>query len=332
MKHTDYKALLCLSACGELEGDEFLQLEEHLQSCTECRTELLQMKKVQALTRGAQIGITDAMLSESRNRLHAELVKRQQNVPLGERMWEIITGALVPNYKIAFGGIAMAAFGIMIGYALFSPSRSGDQAAFMRDTSLVRYDNPVAGADQAPAKESMRTENIRIIHADEGDGVVEFVFDAVTPVHVSGKISDKNVQSVLAHALVDEDNPGVRLRAMSVISSQADHASGIDAEVKTALLKALKTDDNPAVRSQAVTALQPFSHDAQIQRALAYALVHDKNSGVRIAAINAIAAASVSGKPIDKAVLNDLKERSQHDNNIFIRNQSRNILEETSQL
>jgi hypothetical protein len=337
MKHTYYQELLCLRACGELDADDLRTLEEHLAGCAECRAEQSQMMQIASVARTASVAVSDELLREARRELHAELLKlnakKQRSIGVMDFIGEMFARFMKPAYGVGFVAIAMTAFGVLIGYALFSPSREAGQQALLQDTSNVRTaEQNAPPEDQALAKGATRAENIRILHADEANGIIEFVYESVTPVHVSGKMRDKNVQRVLARALVEEENPGVRLRAMDVIASQSGHDAGADAEIRPALLKALKTDENPAVRSQAVSALERFPIDAQVQKALVYALRHDKNPGVRIAAVNALASASVSGSRIDRDVLNDLRHTAQYDDNIFIRNQSRNVLQEASQL
>ncbi|HLP16327.1 MAG TPA: HEAT repeat domain-containing protein [Bacteroidota bacterium] len=336
MNHAYYEDLVCLSAIGELEDGDRATLEEHLRSCERCRTELRELQQMQSLVRSAPIEITDAMLREARAGLHAELVKLASRRPMTERIAEAIGDFFAPKYRIAFGAVAMTVLGIVIGHGLFAPSQAqrDEQAMVLHDTSAVIYRAELPASDARPdGQGGTRAENFRILHANERDGIVEFIYDSVTPVRVSGSIRDKHIQRVLASALVDDQNPGVRLKAMNVIMmSQTDQAPEIDGGIKAALVTALKTDENPAVRRQAVVALQQFSHDASVQRALSYALLHDKNAGVRIAAINTLAAASVGGRTIDKAVLNDLRQTALRDNNVFIRNQSRNVLEEASQL
>ena len=75
---------------------------------------------------------------------------------------------------------------------------------------------------------------------------------AVTPMHVRGNINDGNEQKVLARALVNEENAGVRLQTVNAIASHAPEQKNLDPEVKTALISALKGDQNPGVRQEAL--------------------------------------------------------------------------------
>ncbi len=161
--------------------------------------------------------------------------------------------------------------------------------------------------------------------------MVEFTFDAITPMHVRGNINDQKVQKVLARALVSDDNAGVRLQTVNAIGAQGTGNKGFDSEVKAALISALKGDDNPGVRQQALRVLLRQTLDNEIKQALMYTLMHDKNSGLRIAAINGLAAASVEGHCFDPDILSVLKQEINSDKNNYVRRQAQTVIEEVSQ-
>jgi HEAT repeat protein len=100
--------------------------------------------------------------------------------------------------------------------------------------------------------------------------------------------------------------------------------------VKAALISALKGDQNPGVRQEALRVLLRYPLDMEVKQALLYALMHDKNSGNRIAAINGLASASMEGHPIDQDVLNILKQKTESDNNNYVRRQARTIIREVA--
>ncbi|MGE5315787.1 MAG: HEAT repeat domain-containing protein [Acidobacteriota bacterium] len=343
MNHTHYKELLALSLSDELEGDGAAELAGHLRLCEECRIELGRMKQALKLAHQARFEVTDELLRQAREALHAELQagaaqerKKGNALRFVRSLKELV---LLPSVRTAYAGAAMLCLGIAIGYALFAPGSTHEEAgglsAVPGDTSAAQSIAPSHGGGTAgpvAMKEPTRAEHIRMLRTNGADGTIEFVFDAVTPMHVSGRADDGTIRRLLARALVDEGNAGVRLRALNAIRSQTEAGADIDPETKAALLSALRNDDNPAVRRQAIDALQPFVADRPVQRALCFALLNDKNAGVRIAAVNAIASASVDGKTLDRSVLAALEAKAQYDKNIFIRNQSRNVLEEVSQL
>ena len=139
------------------------------------------------------------------------------------------------------------------------------------------------------------------------------------------------MQKVLAHALVNDENPGVRLRSVSAFSTQIQKLKMPDREVKAALILALKTDGNPAVRKEALKTLQGFPFDEEIKQVFLHVLMRDNNPALRIAAINSLDSARVQGQGTDKDFLEVLKERMQSDENNYIRIRAKSVLEEIKQ-
>ena len=155
---------------------------------------------------------------------------------------------------------------------------------------------------------------------------MEFSFEAVSPVHVKGNINDERVQKVLAHALVNDQNPGVRLRTVNAIASQGERLRIPDREIRAALILAVKTDENPGVRKEALKTLRSFPFDEEIKQAFLYVLMKDKNPALRIEAINSLDSART--RVVDKELMDVLTQRMQSDENSYVRIRAKAVLEE----
>ena len=328
MRHAQFKEWLHLSVIDELDGDAKELLQEHLSGCAECRAELKELGKFRSVIAGnPPVEVSGRLLQEARRQLHSSLLEYR----LKKSVWDGIVGSvrdlLVREYKTALGGITMAALGILIGYAVFSRPQM-EMKAIPLETPAVEQAVLSGNAAESFTQGNTRTSDLHLIDAGGKDGSVEFTFDAVTPVHVRGNINDEKVQKVLARALVNEENPGVRLQTVNAISSQSSGQKNLDPEVKAALLSALKGDANPGVRQEALRVLLRQPLDDDIKQALVYTLTHDKNSGMRIAAINGLAAASVDGHRFDPDILGIIKKKMASDNNNYVRRQARTVMEE----
>jgi hypothetical protein len=319
MNHDQYKESLQLLMYDELTVDEHAILDQHLNRCGECREELEELKRFHALLlQAGPVTPDERLLSDARRELRATL--QHSRPSLWNRATDFVTDFILPNYKVALGGLAMVGVGVLLGRQVLGPAQ-------------LTPDVPAPSAEKVSTflEGETRIANVRFVSSDASGGEVEFTFDAVSPVHIKGNINDDRVQKVLAHALVNDQNPGVRLRSASAFSTQVQKLKFADKEVKAALILALKTDENPGVRKEALKALLSFPFDEEVKQAFLYVLMRDKNPALRIAAINSLDSARVQGQPRDKDLLEVLKQRMQSDDNNYVRIRSRAVLEEVKQ-
>ena len=324
MNHEQYKELLQLSLYDELDRDEAHTLEKHLAVCKDCRSELEELKNLHsALAQHRPPEVTEQLLQETRQELRVALRNERVRQSGWEKLAERARDLILPQYKIAFGAVATLAVGILLGYLVFAPS----------STQRVHEQPPLQVARETPQglKESTRITNVRFINSDVSSGEVEFMFEAVKPVRMEGSVNDPEIQKVLAYALLNDQNPGVRLRSVDAIGSEQLKQPAIEGEIKEALIAALKSDENPGVRKEALAVLQKFPFDDETKRVFLDVLIHDNNSGLRIAAINALEAARGESRHLDQEVLNVLKEKMRSDENNYIRLRARAVVEEMKQ-
>lgn len=327
MKHTQFKEWLQLSMIDELKDDERALLELHLKECSECRAELKEMEQFHSLiVRHDSIEVSDTLLQEARQQLRTALLEIRLKRLFWRDAFDSIREFVFREHRFAFGGFAMATLGVFIGYIVFVPPRNAAEKTPLQEPRVVQEAVHAEGNRESFVQEETRTSNLQFIDSDAGDGVIEFTFDAVTPMRVRGNVNDDKVQKVLARALTNEENDGVRLRTVNAIASQVQH----DPEVKAALISALKTDLNPCVRQEAIRVLLRYPLDKEVKQALMYTLSHDRNSGNRIAAINGLATASMEGHRMDQDVLKLLKQKTESDNNNYVRRQARTVIQEVA--
>jgi hypothetical protein len=289
-------------------------LEQHLGECDECSTELDDMRKLHVLvSRGEMVGVDDQLLAEARHQLRAALRIERSRQTLWNRISDRMSAfsTLLPsrNWGLALGSIAMVGCGILIGRLVFPPSSPGEGS-------------PLADSD-------LKISNVRFLNPDTNEDELEFSFEAVKPMRVKGTIHDERIQKVLTYALLNEQNPGVRLRAINTMAGPSTRTP--DREMKAALIIALRSDDNAGVRKEALVALRKFPFDAEVRDALLDALMHDKNPGIRIAAINGLDSARTLGPGSDQSILDVLKQKVNSDDNNYIRLRAKTVLQEVKE-
>ncbi|MEX2189962.1 MAG: HEAT repeat domain-containing protein [Bacteroidota bacterium] len=325
MNHELYKSWLHLLALDELEPADREALDVHLAGCTECRSELEQLRKFRDAVAGQRFTITDSLLQEARQELRAVLRIERSRVPFWSGIMARVDDVLAPWAKVSVAGAAMVTTGFFAGYLAFSGDPSAGGGIALKE----------AGDGTDIIRGEARITNVRFDDPDASDGEIEFSFDAVSPVRVKGSPNDPGIQSVLTRALITEENPGVRLRTVSAITSQIQINTGApdeaDNDVKRALVDAMKYDDNPGVRKEALRALAKFPFDELIKEGLLYVLSKDKSEGLRVDAINSLGAVRSQITASDDRLLDILQKRVEFDNNRYVRTRARAVLEEVKQ-
>jgi hypothetical protein len=301
--------MLLLYLYDELSVEERRAVEAMLSQSEEYRAELEDLKKLhRTLAEYKPVKAVEHILADARNELRMAIREERSRVSWTERLSEFVADSVFVQYKLAFGSVATIALGFLLGYAVFSTHTPGTSPLFQQ-----------ASASSTVDQSEPQFVNVRFVNQDDGSGTVELTCDAVTPIHVKGSINDPRITTILARALVNERNPGVRLKTVSTISEQTRIMLSTEKEVKSSLIAVLKYDQNPGVRKEALKALQKFPVDDDIVEAILYVLKNEKNTGMRIAAINFLDFSKLSGQSVDQDLLDMLKERMQSDENNYIR-------------
>ena len=308
MFHRRYQVLLPLRVAGGLSARESVMLDRHLRSCAACRKELDEIRHLQAIMASvAKEGSAAPSLSNTRSRVARDLREgRALRPPVRPERFRRIP-IVTPFVMYAGAGIAVLAIGFFGGRLVGLREAGGD---------------PWGGA--APEIRVMQV----LARGSEKD-TVAITYEQVRTVQLRGTLDDPEVTHVLARALVNGDNAGVRLRALEAVSS-TEHPSR-EREVKTALVLALTSDANDGVRRQALDALVHMPPDVQVRDALLQVLLHDNNPGLRIAAINALDSLRSNIRMTDESTRSSLRRLVTGDDNIYVQVKARSLLEERIQ-
>lgn len=307
MSHQEYREMLLLFLYEELSEDQNTLLKSHLEVCPDCRSELQALKKLHTVFAKRRSEPSDQLLQDARQQLRAALRIERSRPTLGDRVRDWF-----PVFRYALAAAAVLAIGIFLGRVVFVPRAPIEQVGkgtTLQPNALIDRGNP-------------GFTNIHFLDADAGDGRVEFTFDMVTPVKVNGDVSNPEVQKVLSYAILNDQNPGIRLRAVNTLSENEK----ADPKLKAALIQVIKSDQNDGVRKEALLLLQKYPVDDQMKDAFLYVLQHDANPMLRIEAIK-----SLQPKNEDKEVQTVLKEKMESDENSYIRDKAKRLLQQANQ-
>ena len=323
MNHQQYKERIELLYYDELTGRDRAKTEAHMRSCEECRTLFDELKKLHGvLAQYTPVEVNDRLLSDARVELQSALRDERRKQSWWERLAGVAAETIMPQYKVAFVGVATIATGFFLGYLTFRTTATQPVQSLPQVQTTNIQERPML-------PEEGQITNVKFLDSDARDGEVEFTFDAVLPMHLKGKVNDPQIQQALSYALLNEQNPGVRLRTVSAMASE--QAANRDEDVKHVLITALTSDDNVGVRKEALQALQRFPFDNEIKKSFMDVLVHDSNSAIRIAAINALDSSKSKGTAGNQDLLNILKDKMKSDNNEYIRIRAKAVLQEINQ-
>jgi hypothetical protein len=314
MTHKEYKELLVLSVYGELPAENENDLNQHLSGCSSCREELAELNLLHEMLDQDQLDSVDDILSQSRRQLFGTL-KAKANRP--SFMQRVRRAFLIVSYSVErrFSPETLAAAAVMLvvgfglGYLVFALT------------------SPAEGISLDPFSASgITVTSVSFQETDAAEGEVELSFQASKVFQVRGPVEDQKIQRLLAYALINEQNPGVRLRAVGTI--ERSRLLPAKAEIRTALISALKTDPNPAIRQQALTVLRKEPFDPEFRQALLHVLLFDDNMKLKIEAITAFESYILAGQQIDDNVVSVLRQQVEQDSNNYIRIRAKSVLEQ----
>lgn len=323
MNHERFKNLLQLAVADEISADEMSTLRDHLTECDACRSEFNELRQLMTvLGEGGVAEPSEQMLWETRRRLfetirqespaQSALPRTTQDVaptvsgPMAGRGSSLSPGGLthgwmnwLRGYRLAFSGATAIAIGVFIGYVSFG--RSGAQQTALSPVPTASHE-ALGNPDIA---------NVRFVNADAPGGEMEIHYDLVRSVRLRAGVNDEHMQRMLAYALLNEENAGVRLQAVNAFAASTPQAR--DNDVKVALIEALTTDPNPGVRRESLRVLQTLPFDTDIKNACLLVLTNDSNPGLRVASIGLLARATREGDLVGGEIYDELKSQLGND-------------------
>ena len=316
MNHNEFKKRILLSLFGELSDSEQSELETHLHSCRECRSELEKQKNILSLvSQGKKLEVDDNLILEARAQLRGAIRGERKQRNFIDESIRLFADFITVPYRASLSGLALLLVGFLIGYLFFGsstidPNMQTNQT--QNGFSLLENDITIT--------------NIRFIDSEPSDGEVEFTFEAVKPIHLKGEVNDPKIQGILTYAMLNERNPGARLNSINAMDSEG--SLKFDKDIKDALITVVMTDKNPGVRREALKLINKFPYDEEIKQAYIYVLTTDTSSGLRIEAINALLDASKKGLNLNQDELDLFRQKFGKDENPYIRYRTKTILQE----
>jgi hypothetical protein len=289
---------------NELADDARHELEQHIQRCKDCAVELAAQQEFQAQMNALPVEEpSPSFLTASRIRLQEALETAEQR-----RAWyhRLVFDPTAWLRQVRFSP-ALAAVLLIVGFG------GGLGTMYSTLSGKTPHTGPTA-----PAVQGASIGGITSIDRQPGSDSVKIHYDRILPEAVEGRVSDTNIQELLAYAARSNyNNPGVRLDSVDLLTSKPDNP-----EAREALTYALRYDSNPGVRLKALDGLGNYvKQDIRVRNAVMEALLNDSNLGVRSGALHAL-------EPVraDSSVRMALQQLAKEDPSDYIRTESQREL------
>jgi hypothetical protein len=285
---------LALLLYGELSFDREEALEQHLETCGECRAALERERALHAALDLTDVEPPAGLLAACRRDLFAQVESGRAAQSWKQRWFGWLGGWTGAAWLRPAGAVALLAVGFI-------------------SARLIPVSSTTAGSAGAPDVVATRVRYVE----PQANGRVQIVLEETRQRRVAGALNDERVRDLLMAAAQDPADPGLRVDSVELLTRQSQAA-----EVRTALLAALRGDPNPGVRLKALDALKPHAGDPAVRRVLSHVLLNDDNAGIRTQAVDLL----VQHREQDMVgVFQELMRREEND---YIRLRTQRVLRE----
>jgi len=200
-----------------------------------------------------------------------------------EKLGNLLFGNFRPVVQLGFTA-ALLLVGVIIGRQFFSAA-----TAPAPQIDLLGYLTPGKPITIPSGYLAPSVGNVQTISIDPVTKEVQVQYSIVNDIQVRGNVDNPLIRQALSYALYSEDQPSLRLRAVKALGeTYASTPSAQDEEITEALVHALENDANAGVRLKAAQVLKQLPLNALVKNTLIRALLRDENSAVRIEAIEAL--------------------------------------------
>jgi len=317
---------LALLLYGELSFDEEERIDQHLDSCVECRAALDRQRALHAAIDDLDVSPSPALLSSCRDSLFetidlqnagAESARRTlvESSPVeipghkNESWWSQFVGSfegLTTHWLRPAGAVALLAIG------------------FMAARMIPAWGPMSAGSDNSANYSAMDLGSLgaaQVRNVQEGaDGRVNILLNETKQRTVSGNLQDVAIRNLLLAAAKGSADPGLRAETVTILVNDANSS-----DVRSALVFALENDQNAVVRWRAMEGLKAYTADRAVQTALARVLQRDLNPGMRTQAIDLLTAEP--SPTMDREVVGVLQETVSREDDAYVRERAQRMLE-----
>lgn len=296
---------------GELDDELAIGLEQHLDVCDACQSQLSSMREMdEDLAMLPVLEVSPNLLAQSRMRLDEALDEEAPHglvTRLRSNFWRwtgVVTGA--PALATLLVGVGFLAGDFTYRYQVAHAPRAAEpRLVTMTDQTKGVIAN-VSGIVQTPNSE-----------------LIQVKYNRVVPETMEGSLDEPRIRELLMMGMRAGTSEVVRTDAVGLIARECvlGHAclsNGEGKDVRVALMTRLRYDSDAGVRRTALEGLERYvDQDKMVRDAVLECLMHDKSASLRKAAIGMLVPVQS-----DSSVRQVLRTVSTQDENPYIRTAS----------
>ncbi len=296
---------------GELDDELAIGLEEHLDGCDACQSELSAIREMdEDLALLPVLDVSPNLLAQSRMRLDEAL---DDEAPHG--LWTQLRSNFWRWTGVVAGAPALATLLVGVGFL------SGN---FTHRYQTAHAPKPLASGVVTITDQTKGViANVNGIVQTPDSELVQVKYNRLVPETIEGSLDEPRIRELLVMGMRAGTSEGVRTNAVDLLSNECriGHACASTVEgkdLRNALTVRLRYDSDAGVRMKALQGLERYvDQDQRVRDAVLEALMHDKNAGVRKAAIGMLTPVQS-----DSSVRQVLRTVSTQDESPYIRNAS----------
>jgi hypothetical protein len=258
---------------GNISDDEHSELKEHIDSCNEC-SEVYVTNIVLSKIESPIEKANDVDFRIMRQKVTETIEKSQENTfkAKTQRIFDsIIIYLKKPEY-------ALAAITLIVGFFLgraLPPDENGITGGFLKQISSIAEQNTYFSDSQ---NSSYRFSNVTLKEIDENK--ISMRFDVSTSIDVIKGKNDPLVKEVLTQTMMEPENVGSNLRAISYTENIVDN------KIKQALIYSMHNAPIAAVRLKSLEGLLKYEIDPELQEAFVNVLLEENTIKMNLMAID----------------------------------------------
>ena len=300
---------LAMLLYGELSFDEEEQVETHLEGCSDCRSALERERALLAAFDQVAVDPSPTFLRQSREKLFEQL--KAEPAPQPTKSW---WDGFIETFTIPAGILRPAGAVALVAMGFVGARLAPTMGPLSELSSADLLTNPGAS---------------RVRYVEPGpDGQIRIVLDETRQRTVSGDMEEGPIRALLLAATRDPSDPGLRANTVALLGLQTD--PGMAHDVRDALMFAVLNDQNDGVRLKAMEGLKAFATEPDVRSALTDVLLADANPAMRNQAIDMLMQGldSSSERMVDRQMIGVLQElMSREEKNTYVRQRSQRALE-----